>query len=402
MSLKGKRILLGVTGSIAAYKSALLTRLLIKSGAEVQIITSASALDFITPLTLATLSKKPVLSEFSDKKSGEWNNHVELGLWADLFIVAPLSANTLAKFAHGICDNLLSATYLSARCPVMVAPAMDLDMYQHPAVQSNLRSLQSFGNQVLEAESGELASGLSGQGRMMEPEHILEQVVLFFQRKKDFSGKKILVTMGPTQEALDPVRFISNHSSGKMGLALARAFAERGAEVHVVSGPVALDLSQDQFSVTRVHSARDMHEASQALHPQMDICVFTAAVADYAPAQVAEEKIKKKDLAITLDLVKNVDIAKELGKTKRSGQLHVGFALETENEEENARAKLDKKNFDLIVLNSAREEGAGFRHDTNKVRIFHKDGKEFKSGLLPKSQIAELILDQIKTIPVWV
>ncbi|GAB2480282.1 bifunctional phosphopantothenoylcysteine decarboxylase/phosphopantothenate--cysteine ligase CoaBC [Algoriphagus taiwanensis] len=402
MNLKGKRILLGVTGSIAAYKSALLTRLLIKSGAEVQIIMSASALDFITPLTLATLSKKPVLSEFSNKKTGEWSNHVELGLWADLFIVAPLSANTLAKFANGLCDNLLSATYLSARCPVMVAPAMDLDMYQHPSVQSNLHRLQSFGNLVLEAESGELASGLSGQGRMMEPEHILEHVALFFQSQSDFSGKKVLITMGPTQEAIDPVRFISNHSSGKMGLSIARSFAHRGAEVHIVSGPVSLDFSKDQLSVTRVHSANEMFDACQALHPQMDICVFAAAVADYAPAQVAWEKIKKDDSSLSLDLVKNVDIAKELGKVKGSRQLHIGFALETENEEQNAKAKLDKKNFDLIVLNSAKEEGAGFRHDTNKVRIFHKDGKEFNSDLLPKEQIAELILDQIKNIPVWV
>lgn len=402
MNLKGKRILLGVTGSIAAYKSALLTRLFIKSGAEVQIIMSASALDFITPLTLATLSKKPVLSEFSNKKTGEWSNHVELGLWADLFIVAPLSANTLAKFANGLCDNLLSATYLSARCPVMVAPAMDLDMYQHPSVQSNLRRLQSFGNLVLEAERGELASGLSGQGRMMEPEHILEQVALFFRSQSDFLGKKVLITMGPTQEAIDPVRFISNHSSGKMGFSIARSFANRGAEVHVVSGPVSLDFSKDQLSVTRVHSAKEMFDACQALHPQMDICVFAAAVADYAPAQVASEKIKKDDSSISLVLVKNVDIAMELGKVKGSRQLHVGFALETENEEQNAKAKLDKKNFDMIVLNSAKEEGAGFRHDTNKVRIFHKDGKEFNSGLLPKELIAELILDQIKNIPVWV
>lgn len=402
MNLKGKRILLGVTGSIAAYKSALLTRLLIKSGAEVQIIMSASALDFITPLTLATLSKKPVLSEFSNKSTGEWNNHVELGLWADLFIVAPLSANTLAKFSNGLCDNLLSATYLSARCPVMVAPAMDLDMYQHPSVQSNLRKLQSFGNLVLEAESGELASGLSGQGRMMEPEHILEQVALFFQNQSDFSGKKVLITMGPTQEAIDPVRFISNHSSGKMGLSIARSFANRGAEVHVVSGPVSLEFSKDQLSVTRVHSAKEMFDACQALHPQMDICVFAAAVADYAPAQVASEKIKKDDSSLSLDLVKNVDIAMELGKLKGARQLHIGFALETENEEENAKAKLHKKNFDMIVLNSAKEEGAGFRHDTNKVRIFHKDGREFKSVLLPKEQIAKQILDQIKTIPVWV
>ncbi|TDQ14771.1 phosphopantothenoylcysteine decarboxylase/phosphopantothenate--cysteine ligase [Algoriphagus boseongensis] len=402
MNLKGKRILLGVTGSIAAYKSALLTRLLIKSGAEVQIIMSASALDFITPLTLSTLSKNPVHSEFSNKKTGEWTNHVELGLWADLFIVAPASANTLGKFANGICDNLLTATYLSARCPVMVAPAMDLDMYQHPSVKNNLKKLSSFGNIVLEAESGELASGLSGQGRMMEPEHILAEVFDFFSKKNDFSGRKVLITLGPTQEAIDPVRFISNHSSGKMGFAIAKAFQQRGAEVFVIAGPVALDLSQKGFQVTHVSSAKEMYAAAAKLHANIDICVFSAAVADYAPLEAAPEKIKKQDAELTLKMVKNVDIAFELGKLKRQNQIHVGFALETENEEFHAKAKLDKKNFDLIVLNSAREEGAGFRHDTNRVKIFHRDGKTFHSELALKSEIAELILDEVKKAPVWI
>jgi phosphopantothenoylcysteine decarboxylase / phosphopantothenate---cysteine ligase len=402
MNLKGKRILLGVTGSIAAYKSALLTRLLIKSGAEVQIIMSASALDFITPLTLSTLSKKPVLSEFSDKKSGQWTNHVELGLWADLFVVAPLSANTLAKFANGLCDNLLSATYLSARCPVMLAPAMDLDMYQHPAVKENLRKLSSFGNLILDAESGELASGLSGQGRMMEPEHILIEIHNFFSRTSDFSGKKVMITLGPTQEAIDPVRFISNYSSGKMGFAIAKALQQRGAEVFAVSGPIAINLDQEGFTVFKVTSAQEMFEASKSLHEQMDICVFTAAVADYAPAHVAPEKIKKQPKDLALPLVKNVDIAFELGKLKKLSQIHVGFALETEREEFYAKAKLEKKNFDLIVLNSAKEEGSGFRHDTNRVKIFHRDGKEFQSELLPKQEIAELILEEVKKVPVWV
>ncbi|HSF56114.1 MAG TPA: bifunctional phosphopantothenoylcysteine decarboxylase/phosphopantothenate--cysteine ligase CoaBC [Algoriphagus sp.] len=402
MDLRGKRILLGVTGSIAAYKSAHLTRLLIKYGAEVQIIMSTSAFDFITPLTLSTLSKRPVYSEFSDKKTGEWTNHVELGLWADLFIIAPLSANTLAKFANGLCDNLLSATYLSARCPVMLAPAMDLDMYQHPAVRENLRKVTSFGNILLDAESGELASGLSGQGRMMEPEHILARVEKFFNSKKDFLGKKVLITMGPTQEAIDPVRFISNHSSGKMGLAIAKAFKAKGAEVFLVSGPVAIPINPEDFHFFKVKSAEEMYEASKKLHSQMDFCVFAAAVADYSPAHIATEKIKKQDSEMSILLKKNVDIAFELGKFKKPGQIHIGFALETENEEVHAKVKLDKKNFDLIVLNSAKEEGAGFQHDTNRVKIIHKDGRMSDSGLVTKSDVAELILEEIKKAPVWI
>lgn len=400
MSLQGKRILLGVTGSIAAYKSAHLTRLLVKSGAEVQIIMSTSAFDFITPLTLATLSKRPVLSEFSDNKTGKWHNHVELGLWADLFVVAPISANTLAKFAQGLCDNLLAATYLSARCPVMIAPAMDLDMYQHPAVRANLATLRSFGNIILDAESGELASGLSGQGRMMEPEHIIAEVEKFFGRNNDFQSKKVLITMGPTQEALDPVRYISNHSSGKMGLAIAQVFKARGAEVFLVSGPVSIAFSSDEFHVFKVRSAQEMYEAALKLHPSMDYCVFAAAVADYGPAEVAPEKIKKSDSEMSILLKKNVDIAFELGRVKKPGQVHIGFALETENEMLHAQGKLEKKNFDLIVLNSAREEGAGFQHDTNRVRIIHRDGRMADSGLAPKSVVAELILDEIKNAQV--
>ena len=290
MDLEGKRILLGVTGSIAAYKSAFLVRLLVKAGAEVQVIMTASALDFISPLTLATLSKRSVLHTFQEDETGTWNNHVELGLWADLVIIAPLSANTLGKMANGLCDNLLLATYLSARCPVWVAPAMDLDMYQHPSVRKNLAAIQGFGNRLLDAESGELASGLSGQGRMMEPEKILEEIQRFFESKGDFFGKKVALTMGPTQEAIDPVRFISNHSSGKMGLALAEAFLERGAEVWVISGPVAIPVNKEKFYWTDVSSAEEMFQAASAIHSQMDIFVFTAAVADYAPATVAAEK----------------------------------------------------------------------------------------------------------------
>lgn len=402
MNLQGKRILLGVTGSIAAYKSAHLTRLLIKSGAEVRIIMSTSALDFITPLTLATLSKRPVYSDFFDKNSGVWNNHVELGLWADLFIIAPLSANTLAKFSNGACDNLLSATYLSATCPVMLAPAMDLDMYQHPAVRENLRRVQSFGNILLDAESGELASGLSGQGRMMEPEHILAQVEKFFKPSSEFRGKKVMITLGPTQEAIDPVRYISNHSSGKMGLAIANAFKSSGAEVYLVSGPISIPIDSTSFHLTKVKSASEMYEASKKLQPAMDICVFAAAVADYAPAEIAPEKIKKDDSTLSILLHKNVDIAYELGKNKKQGQIHVGFALETENGEQYAKAKLDKKNFDLIVLNSANEKGAGFQHDTNRVKIFHPNGSSADSGLVSKLDVAKMILEEIKKVPVWI
>jgi len=396
MNLQGKRILVGVTGSIAAYKTAILTRLLIKSGAEVQLVATTSALDFITPLTLATLSKRPVLSAFFEKNTGQWHNHVELGLWADLFLVAPLSANTLAKFAQGGCDNLLTATYLSCRCPVMLAPAMDLDMYQHPAVRANLEKVASFGNSVLDAETGELASGLSGQGRMMEPEHILEQVIQFFNPKKDFLGKKVLITLGPTQEALDPVRFLSNHSSGKMGYALAKAFEAQGGAVTLVAGPVSLKLDESRFEVHRVTTAAEMFETAKSLHEQMDVVVFAAAVADFRPENAAVQKIKKAGEELTLRLVPNVDLAFELGKTKSAKQIHVGFALETEQEEANAKAKLERKNFDLVVLNSATEVGVGFKHDTNQVRIFHKGGNEVQSALLPKDVIAELILEEVK------
>ena len=402
MSLNGKKIILGVTGSIAAYKSAVLTRLLIKAGAEVQIIMSTSAFDFITPLTLATLSKRPVLSQFQKDETGVWNNHVELGLWADLFLVAPISANTLAKFANGICDNLLSAVYLSARCPVMVAPAMDLDMYQHPSVQANIQKLEAFGNSILDAESGELASGLSGQGRMMEPEHIVAKVERFFSTTSDFKGKKVLITMGPTQEALDPVRYISNHSSGKMGLALANAFLARGAEVFVVSGPIALKVTKQAFHWQDVKSAQEMFEAASKIHAEMDICVFAAAVADYAPAEIAPEKIKKNDATLSISLAKNIDIAASLGEKKKPNQVHIGFALETENEAKNAQSKLSKKNFDMIVLNSMKESGAGFQLDTNKVHVFHASGLSIESEVAPKNQIASLIIDQIKNIPVWV
>jgi phosphopantothenoylcysteine decarboxylase/phosphopantothenate--cysteine ligase len=326
---------------------------------------------------------------------------VELGLWADLFLVAPLSANTLSKFAQGACDNLLTATYLSCRCKVMLAPAMDLDMYQHPSVRANLEKVTSYGNVVLDAETGELASGLSGQGRMMEPEHILDRVLHFFNSNKDFGGKKVMITLGPTQEALDPVRFLSNHSSGKMGFALAQAFQAAGARVYVVAGPVALKLEEGGFQVQRVTTATEMYTAAIALHEQMDVVVFAAAVADFRPESPATQKIKKQGEELPLRLVPNVDIAYELGKIKKEGQIHVGFALETEQEEAHAKAKLVRKNFDLIVLNSATKEGVGFKHDTNKVRIFHKNGKDLETALLPKLDIAGLIVEEVKKAAAW-
>lgn len=398
MKLQGKKILLGVTGSIAAYKAAHLTRLLVKEGAEVQIIMSTSALDFITPLTLSTLSKKPVLEAFYDQKTGAWNNHVELGLWADLFLVAPISANTLSKFANGACDNLLSATYLSARCPVILAPAMDLDMYQHPSVKKNIDTLRSFGNIILEAEDGELASGLSGQGRLMEPEHIMDEILAFFSKKKDFSGKQILITAGPTYEVIDPVRYIGNHSSGKMGIAIAYEFADRGADVKLILGPSQISVAHPLIKVLKVSSAKEMYNLCQQHHISSQVCIFAAAVADFTPETVATEKIKKKDNDFILKLKKNMDIAAILGKEKTSGQIHVGFALETQNEEINALSKLERKNFDMVVLNSIRDPGAGFQHDTNKVTFYFKDGKRQNLDLLPKKEVATQIVEAIKKL----
>ncbi len=401
MNLKGKRILLGVTGSIAAYKSAFLVRLLVKAGAEVKVVATASAFDFITPLTLATLSKNPVLSQFQKNEQGEWNNHVELGLWADLMVVAPATANTLSKFSQGQSDNLLTAVYLSARCPVMFAPAMDLDMFLHPSVQNSIRLLESFRNIQLEPESGELASGLSGQGRMMEPEHILQEIDTFFAKSKDFKNKKVMITLGPTKEQIDPVRFISNHSSGKMGMAIAKSFQNRGAEIYIVAGPTDLRFP-DSFTVKHVNSANEMLQASLDLHKDMDICVFAAAVADYKPAVVAGQKIKKSENTIEISLAKNADIALTLGKSKKSNQIHVGFALETENEKVNAKQKLKKKNFDMIVLNSLNDKGAGFQSDTNKVTIFHSSGESKSTDLASKDAISGIILDEIKNVPVWI
>lgn len=393
--MKGRKIILGISGSIAAYKAAVLTRLLVKEGAEVKVIMTESAKDFITPLTLSTLSKNPVLSQFVKNEAGEWNNHVELGLWADAMVVAPASANTLAKMAHGQCDNLLLAVYLSARCPVFVAPTMDLDMLQHPSTQQNLQSLQGYGNHTIAPGHGELASGLVGTGRMAEPEEIMEQLKQFFSEKKKLSGKHALVTAGPTHEALDPVRFIGNNSSGKMGFAIAEALANAGAKVTLVSGPTQLTSQHPEIEIKRVTSAADMYAACTKVFPTADISVLSAAVADYRPATVADQKIKKKGNDLTLQLVKTHDIAAELGKQKKSGQFIVGFALETENEEQNAMKKIETKNFDLIVLNSLNDKGAGFGHDTNKIKLIDKKGEVFEFSLKNKKEVASDIVNAI-------
>lgn len=392
MSLKDKKIVLGVTGSIAAYKAALLVRLLVKEGAQVQVILTESAKAFITPLTLSTLSKNPVLSAFSKNETGEWNNHVELGLWADAMLIAPASAHTIAKCANGIADNLLVATYLSARCPVFFAPAMDLDMYKHQSTLNNLEKLVSYGNSIINAEYGELASGLVGEGRLAEPEHIVNELRRHFLQKPVLKSKKVLITAGPTQEPIDPVRFISNHSSGKMGFAIAEAFYMAGAEVTIVSGPVAIQ-AHAGIKVEKVFSAQQMFEAVEKHFSASHIVILAAAVADYTPMHVADKKIKKKEDVFNIELTKTVDIAATLGKQKQNRQLIVGFALETDNELENAKGKLERKNFDFIVLNSLQDKGAGFRYDTNKIKILDNEGNQYDFDLKPKQEVAEDILN---------
>lgn len=393
--LKGKKILLGITGSIAAYKSAMLVRLLVKQEAEVKVLLTPSARDFVTPLTLATLSRQPVLSEFQESNTGTWHNHVALGLWADAFVVAPASANTLAKMANGLCDNLLLATYLSARCPVFVAPAMDLDMLAHPATQKNLATLQAHGHFLIKTNTGELASGLTGDGRMAEPEEIVTFLQRHFDVKKKLTGKRALVTAGPTYEALDPVRFIGNHSSGKMGFALAEALANEGAAVDLVTGPTAQHLSHPAVTVHPVVSADDMYAVCRNLFPTADITVLSAAVADYKPAVRAEQKIKKTGDSLTLELVRTPDIAASLGKEKRKDQILVGFALETEQEVANARKKRESKNFDFIVLNSMNDAGAGFGGNTNKIQIIGRDGEVVAYPVKPKHEVARDIVHTI-------
>ncbi|HKZ64999.1 MAG TPA: bifunctional phosphopantothenoylcysteine decarboxylase/phosphopantothenate--cysteine ligase CoaBC [Chitinophagaceae bacterium] len=391
--MEGKKVLLGITGSIAAYKAIYLVRLLVKAGAEVKVIMTPSSKDFVSSLTLATLSHNTVLTDLFDEQS--WANHVMLGRWADVLLIAPLSCNTLAKMAHGQCDNLLLATYLSATCPVVVAPAMDEDMWHHPVTKHNLQQLQSFGNTIIPVDKGELASGLFGDGRMAEPEQIMQFIKDKFFLSRPLAGKKAFVTAGPTYEAIDPVRFIGNHSSGKMGIAIAKELHRRGADVSLILGPVAANFSANGINLVRVNSANDMYHACHQLFEETDIAIMSAAVADYMPVTKAEQKIKKKDDNFSIELTKTKDILKSLGEKKKAGQILVGFALETANEKEYALEKLKKKNADMIVLNSLNDAGAGFGHDTNKITIFQKDGKEIQFGTKSKEEVAKDIIDTI-------
>ena len=391
--LQGKKILVGVTGSIAAYKSILLIRLLIKAGAEVKVIMTPSAKDFVTPLSLSTLSKNTVLIDLFEE--GSWANHVMLGRWADAMIIAPLSCNTLAKMATGLCDNLLLAVYLSATCPVIVAPAMDEDMWKHPATKNNCDKIESFGNKIIPVENGELASGLSGDGRMAEPETIIQFLENIFVEKKNFVGKNVLITAGPTHEALDPVRFIGNHSSGKMGVEIAKAFANRGAHVELILGPSSIKINTPNINVTHVTSANEMFTAAVGKFTSSQIAVMSAAVADYTPVEFSNQKIKKNADTFSIELTKTKDILKTLGSQKKEGQLLIGFALENNNEKEYALNKLKTKNADLIILNSLNDEGAGFGFDTNKITIFEKNGTETNFERKPKQQVAKDIVDKI-------
>lgn len=388
---KGKKILIGVTGSIAAYKSIYLVRLLIKSGAEIKVIITPSAKDFVSPLTLSTLSKNTVMIDLFDEQS--WSNHVMLGRWADVILIAPLSCNTLAKMANGQCDNLLLATYLSATCPVVVAPAMDEDMWHHPATKANLSRIESFGNKIIPVEKGDLASGLYGDGRMAEPETILNYIADNFFLSGPLTGKKAIVTAGPTYEPLDPVRFIGNHSSGKMGVAIANELYNRGAEVTLILGPSQVTFSINGISLVRVTTAAEMYSACQEEFEKADIAIMAAAVADYSPVTAAKEKIKKKEDGLTVELTKTKDILKSLGEKKKAGQILIGFALETTNERANALEKLHRKNADMIVLNSLNDAGAGFGHDTNKITIFERGGQEFNFDSKSKNEVAKDIVD---------
>ncbi|PTQ98017.1 phosphopantothenoylcysteine decarboxylase/phosphopantothenate--cysteine ligase [Mucilaginibacter yixingensis] len=392
--LKGKKVLLGVCGSIAAYKSAMLVRLLVKAGADVQVVMTPGAVNFITPLTLSTLSKNPVYTEYFKTETGEWNNHVELGLWADLMVIAPASANTLSKMANGQVDNLFTAVYLSAKCPVYFAPAMDLDMWKHESTLQNVARLKSFGNIMIPPGNGELASGLHGEGRMAEPEEIIDFLTSDIRSKLPLVGQKMLVTAGPTYEAIDPVRFIGNHSSGKMGFAIADRLAELGADVTLVAGPTA-QKSKQQVTRVDVTSAADMLAACLQHFEDADACIMSAAVADYTPAQVATQKIKKQDAGLNIELKKTTDILKTLGARKRDGQVLVGFALETNDEEDNAIKKLQSKNLDFIVLNSLNDSGAGFQTDTNKITIIDSDLQKTVFDLKTKEDVARDICDKL-------
>ena len=394
--LSGKKILLGISGGIAAYKTAHLVRLLIKAGAQVQVVMSPASLHFVTPLTLSTLSKRPVFSSFynEEDEKGEWNNHVELGLWGDLMLIAPATANTLSKMANGTCDNLLIATYLSAKCPVYFAPAMDLDMYKHPSTLASFQKLQSFGNIIIPAENGELASGLSGEGRMAEPENIVAFLEKDLLNQLPLRGKKIMVTAGPTYEAIDPVRFIGNHSSGKMGFDIATQAAKMGAEVVLISGPTHLQIDPTQVTLVPVVSAQEMYDACHQYYNAMDVAIAAAAVADYRPKNIAQQKIKKEDATLSLNLEKTDDILASLGKQKTK-QFLIGFALETENEIENAKLKIQKKNLDLIVLNSLNDKGAGFALSTNKVTFIDRNFVVEAMELKSKEEVAIDIVTKI-------
>ena len=394
--LKGKNVLLGISGGIAAYKTASLVRLIIKAGAHVQVVMTPASVDFVTPLTLSTLSKNPVFSTFYDKEdeNATWNNHVELALWADIMLIAPATANTISKMASGTCDNLLMASYLSAKCPVYFAPAMDLDMYIHPTSINNFETLKAFGNIIIPAESGELASGLSGEGRMAEPENIVQFIENDILSKLPLKSKRVLITAGPTYEAIDPVRFIGNHSTGKMGYDIASAAANLGAEVVLISGPTHLQLNHSLITIIRVTSADEMYDAAHKFFSSSDIFIAAAAVADYKPKNVALQKIKKEENTFTLELEKNKDILLSLGQIKKN-QFLIGFALETENEIENAKSKIQKKNLDVIVLNSLNDEGAGFGKPTNKVTFIDKDFNIFENTLKPKELVAEDIVNLI-------
>lgn len=419
--LKGKKIVLGITGSIAAYKACLIIRGLIKKGAEVQVVITPSGKEFITPLTLSTLTQKPVVSEFFSRSDGSWHSHVDLGLWADAMLIAPATASTIGKMANGIADNMLITTYLSMKAPVFIAPAMDLDMYAHPSTQRNMQTLLSYGNHIIEAGTGFLASKLEGKGRMEEPERIIEILEEFFSNKEgqagmtsnpvtastataegcatsdNLKGKRILITAGPTYERLDPVRFIGNYSSGKMGIALAMECANRGAEVELVCGPVRLDADHKLIHRTDVESAAQMHESATRLFPDCHAAILCAAVADFTPAYVADKKIKREGNQLHLDLVPTPDIAKAIGQMKKEEQTTVGFALETYDELEHAQEKLQRKNLDFIVMNSLNDKGAGFQHDTNKVTIIDPDGKtEFP--LKQKQEVAKDIIDRMQQV----
>lgn len=393
--LKGKKIILGITGSIAAYKAAYLTRALIKKGAEVQIVITPAGKEFITPVTLSALTGKPVVSEFFSANDGTWHSHVDLGLWADLLLIAPATASTIGKMANGIADNMLITTYLSAKAPVFIAPAMDLDMFAHPSTQHNLELLRSYGNHIIEPATGELASHLEGKGRMEEPDRIVELIEAFFASRQSLRGRKIVITAGPTYEKIDPVRFIGNYSSGKMGFSLARVCAERGADVVLIAGPVTLPTPHASIKRIDVESADEMYRAAMEAYPTADAAICCAAVADYAPAEYRSTKMKRNADDLTLVLRPNKDIAAELGKIKRAGQCLAGFALETDHEAENAVAKMQRKNFDFIVLNSLRDAGAGFRGDTNKVSIWYRDGRSADYPVKSKLEVASDIVDAL-------